>query len=526
MKKDKAYMEGMVAGAKPFEDKYEKIGEQIEQVKVDIEQKLKEEYLVQDSINDCFDKRINNFEKKKLFDLNTVYDIKDEEVLNENEQEYLLAYLMTLSNKIGIINEKQQQFIFSIANYLELNINSLNVSLEAVENIEKISGQQAFLQTVLEFLFLMEEKFDCLEAFADELSYFSVSPKKCKEIQDKILSVYGIFGTTGIIEKYAYVPTINDDLVNEEIQNADAMLSKGIRFFLDRKFELALEVFEELAEKGNARAMYYLSMICESGLGNIAIDKEKAERWRKNGKESGDVLAILNYAYFLSEDSIERDKIFYDIFDNVLKMAEENDVIAQYYISNMYMCAQGTRKDLQQATLWVMKSAEGGFWQAMIRLGLMYRYGEGIEKNLEQSFLWFLKAAEIGVPRAMYLLGECYEQGLGVQCDSYQSFVWFEKAAIAGNIDAMYKTAEDYKFGYDFDNMHKNPQEAFMWFKKAAELGHMESQYEIANFYYYGKSYNYGKVVEVNKEEAKKWFHKAAEQGHEKARSVLAEQMF
>lgn len=209
------FEKGMVAGAKPFEEKFRQMENSFDEFTKDFRKNHEEEYKQQEKINDLFDKRLNDLEKKKLFDLNTTHDIKDEEVLEKAEQEYLVGYLITCANQLlGEVNRNQKKFIRSVSRYLEITVRHSNVDLTLVKNISKNFGVQAFLQTVMEFFFLEQENFAFIDEYEALLSYYPVSSRITNEMMEHIQNVYNAVGAEGIAEKYGFEPVIEKKVVD------------------------------------------------------------------------------------------------------------------------------------------------------------------------------------------------------------------------------------------------------------------------------------------------------------------------
>jgi hypothetical protein len=193
------FNKGMVAGARPFEEKFQQQAEKLETFAQNIHQKLDDMSNLTDFIFD----ELNSMEKKRLYDLNTIVDIAE---LGEDEKELLLAVLYTLANMTEQINEYQQTFLRSVKNYLQITKGQTSVSLAAIENIENINDQKAILQTVMEFLFLQNASHSYMDEYSEVMDYFSVNKRGIKEIQECIDRIYKGTGLQGVAENYGYVP--------------------------------------------------------------------------------------------------------------------------------------------------------------------------------------------------------------------------------------------------------------------------------------------------------------------------------
>ena len=78
-------------------------------------------------------------------------------------------------------------------------------------------------------------------------------------------------------------------------------------------------------------------------------------------------------------------------------LAEQNNAQAQCILGNMYHLGLGVERNLEEAIIWYLKSAQQGHAIAANNLGSIYLVGdEGIEKNLTKAEQWFQKAREQG----------------------------------------------------------------------------------------------------------------------------------
>lgn len=204
------FNKGMVAGARPFEEKFQKQAEKFETIAKNINQKLDD----MSEMNDFIINELNTMEKKRLYDLNTVVDIAE---LGEDEKELLLAVLYTLANMSEQITPYQQTFLRSVKNYLQITNGQTVVDLAAIENMESINDQKAILQVVMEFLFLQNASHSYMDEYSEIMDYFSVNKRGVREIQECIDRIYKATGLQGVAENYGYVPEEPEETeVNQE----------------------------------------------------------------------------------------------------------------------------------------------------------------------------------------------------------------------------------------------------------------------------------------------------------------------
>ena len=117
--------------------------------------------------------------------------------------------------------------------------------------------------------------------------------------------------------------------------------------------------------------------------------------------------------------------------------AEQDDVLAQLNLGQMYREGKGVPQDDAQAVSWYLKAAKRGVVVAQFILGNMYRQGEGVPQDYVKATNWYLKAAEQGDASAQYNLGVMYANGEGIPQDDKIAYILFNLAASKGNDNAV-----------------------------------------------------------------------------------------
>lgn len=123
--------------------------------------------------------------------------------------------------------------------------------------------------------------------------------------------------------------------------------------------------------------------------------------------------------------------------DNLVKAAEANDALAQYY------------------------------------LGIVLEKGIGTAANTEDAVEWYRKASIRNLDSAQVNLGRCYLEGIGIGQDTALAVEWFTEAANHGNSDAM----------FSLGMFHLNAghvKEATEWLQDAVEHGNTEAADALA----------------------------------------------
>ena len=195
---NKKYKEGMKAGAAPFEKIFEDQSKQTKESMDAINANV-------DSIHSVVDVVLDDLvaqEKQRVYNLDTDYDIL---TLDQDEREFAIALLYTLSQLMDETTEKQRQYLLNIQRYLNIRTPQVQIDVSSIENIENLKTQKMLYRIVTEYLFLAQENFEYAENFKYIFDYFSINKQSKNSIRGNIENIYKAVGADGLIEFYGYL---------------------------------------------------------------------------------------------------------------------------------------------------------------------------------------------------------------------------------------------------------------------------------------------------------------------------------
>ena len=195
---NKKYKEGMKAGAAPFEKIFEDQSKQTKESMDAINANV-------DSIHSVVDVVLDDLvaqEKQRVYNLDTDYDIL---TLDQDEREFAIAMLYTLSQLMDETTEKQKQYLLNIQRYLNIRTPQVQIDVSSIENIENLKTQRMLYRIVTEYLFLAQENFEYVENFDYIFDYFSINKQSKNSIRGNIENIYKAVGADGLIEFYGYL---------------------------------------------------------------------------------------------------------------------------------------------------------------------------------------------------------------------------------------------------------------------------------------------------------------------------------
>ena len=195
---NKKYKEGMKAGAAPFEkileDQSKQTKESMDAINANVDS-------IHEVVDVVFDDLVAQ-EKKRVYNLDTDYDIL---TLDQDEREFAIAMLYTLSQLMDETTEKQKHYLLNIQRYLNIRTPQVQIDVSSIENIENLKTQKMLYRIVTEYLFLAQENFEYAENFKYIFDYFSINKQSKNSIRGNIENIYKAVGADGLIEFYGYL---------------------------------------------------------------------------------------------------------------------------------------------------------------------------------------------------------------------------------------------------------------------------------------------------------------------------------
>lgn len=301
---------------------------------------------------------------------------------------------------------------------------------------------------------------------------------------------------------------------------------------ISRDEDAAFYYFNRAAERGSARGCYGLARCYEQGIGT-AISRKNAMKYFKLAATSGYSDATLEVGYrYMFGIGTKRESVLAKQYLNA--SAKEGNAIATYYLGLGHVSGKHFRKNKKVALKFFEKSAEMGYVSAYTKLGIAYsKEGKGFKTDLKKSFAYFSKAVENGDGEALAYLANCYLIGGGTGKDVEKAKQLIEESCSRGCINGMYmkgcmlysgieyqadktqglelvtRAAEAgynkacmFMIDYYTAKETADPAKALHYKEIALATGELMYAYEVA------RSYEKGKIVDVNGDKASLYYAK------------------
>lgn len=244
----------------------------------------------------------------------------------------------------------------------------------------------------------------------------------------------------------------------------------------------ALDLYVELANQGDARAMWRAAKCYRDGIGTAA-NEEKFLKWLKKAANAGDIdakreLDEWQEAKRRAEEQAELERREAEARAEAERLAEEartKEEIAR-------KAAEEKKKAEKQRE--AARKADDA--KTAYRLGMQYLYDKK-QKNASQGIKYLTDSATAGYIDAMFELSARYKAGMGMKKDTSAAQKWFDLAAEKcignGDVESLCKLGFAYLAGRAVE---KNVDEAEKYFRQALQLqaSHCDANYGMAEVYY------------------------------------------
>lgn len=231
------------------------------------------------------------------------------------------------------------------------------------------------------------------------------------------------------LSKLQFLPTGGQPLsawssTDEACANVADEIGEAIR-------NLPIQVVVKVAERGDAEAMFHLSMSYMMGYG-VNKNVDKAIHWLRKTAEIGykpSVMFLLGLCLQKRESS--------EALQWMLKAAESGHVDAMSTLAEWYDNGTCGPQDLQKGFEWCLKAVEAGKDNLLLILAGKYFEGVGTSPNQKLGNELLKRGAEKGITMAMVHLGNSYFIGRGVSKDIKAAREWWQMAWASGDEEAM-----------------------------------------------------------------------------------------
>lgn len=282
-------------------------------------------------------------------------------------------------------------------------------------------------------------------------------------------------------------------------------LSKAHKLCLENKYEEAFKIYKELAESGNAEAIYKMADAYGVGRG-VGQSDSLAWKYYKQSSDLGfeDAKATVACTYFYGWLNQKKDqKKGYTMLEDLYKKTNCDYVKTRY--AALYFDQDDYVKDDKAKFDSIMLTLTESNDPFIIRtVGLVYNSGEKMDGD--KAISYFTKAYELGSAYSAYQLASIYLNGwYNKKIDKKKAVEWLKKGVKRLSTDCMILYGDWCMDDSEYNKAYHNPSLGIALYQKAAKLNCG------AAFDKLGCAYTFGNGVDVNNELATQYFRKAME---------------
>ena len=181
------------------------------------------------------------------------------------------------------------------------------------------------------------------------------------------------------------------------------------RAYAQGDFLKARDIWQKLAEEGDAQAMNNLGVLYDQGHG-VEPDMGRALHWFAQSAKAGHPSGMSNYGRMLEQGrgiaaNPQEAARWFDL------AARQGQPEAQYNLGLLYERGRGVPQDDKAAAAWYSRAAAQQQSESLARLGHFYRAGRGVAKNPGRAVLLLYAAAMSGEAGAIRELEEMAKEG-------------------------------------------------------------------------------------------------------------------
>ena len=170
--------------------------------------------------------------------------------------------------------------------------------------------------------------------------------------------------------------------------------ARPYQLIAEKKYDEALPLLREMADRKDAKAQGQLAMLYFEGKG-VPEDYSKAAEWMQKSAEGGHAGSQSMMAWFYYKGTgVPRD--YNKAFEWAQTSMEKGDANAAALLARLYRMGRGVSKDYSKALELFNKADGAGNIYAPAHIAYMYKTGQGVTRDYRQALDWYSKAGEKG----------------------------------------------------------------------------------------------------------------------------------
>lgn len=140
---------------------------------------------------------------------------------------------------------------------------------------------------------------------------------------------------------------------------------------------------------------------------HVSQDQTKALDLYRRSAEAGSPIGLYLVAHcyqhgiVVEEDHVISDSLYALSFDQLIRLAPEEDIYVLNFVGSAYFWGDGIEPDREKAFGYYLTSAQKGNPETQYKIGNCYKTGQGTAQNMTEALHWHQLSAAQGYPDAI-----------------------------------------------------------------------------------------------------------------------------
>ena len=273
------------------------------------------------------------------------------------------------------------------------------------------------------------------------------------------------------------------------LTSCQSEIEKADKLRLENKFEEAAALYQKLADKGDAYAMWRLSKAYSNGDG-VDFDNARAFELTQQAAQAGceeakcDMAFSYMYDWFALGKDVNKGKA---MLEELVKTSDNSYVLSRY-AALLFYGSEPFEEDREKAMSVIKKVKDKNNPLYCYLMGDIYFVGEeDIEIDEARGVEYYIKAFNNGGRYCAYILQRLYAYGTGdIKADIPTQIAWLKRGIESNQTDCMVTMALICLYEDSVYKEYHNPQKGVDLLKKAARHGSGVAYYLLGTLYYEG----------------------------------------
>ena len=268
-------------------------------------------------------------------------------------------------------------------------------------------------------------------------------------------------------------------------------IEKADNLRLENKFEEAAELYQQLADEGDAYAKWCLANAYSNGDG-VDFDRSKELELLKQDADEGceEAKCDLAFAYMFGwYDEIGKDSLKgKEMLEELVKNSSNSYVMSKY--AYLFLIGDPPYEENKEKAIRILNKIndkDNSFYN--YAMGYVYLNGtDDIEINVEKAIEYLTKSFNNGIRISAHLIQGIYAKGYGdVKKDIKKQLEWIKRGIEANGTSCMIDMSNICLSEDSTYKEYNNPQRGVELLKRAARNGSSQALFILGNFYNSGE---------------------------------------